>query len=280
MTNINFDQECVTVSDPANRLLFQHEENVNGFLNIASKQGRGRAWLFIHLSNPRLAMHGGVRDHRGALGAPWSENGHSYDLSPCWGMIGDLDTPKPHAYLFRLSPKLDPDARSPDTLPDGADIEASALNPFEAHALALLQNGQKLVRWECRESMHALGAIRAEAECLRCHDNHKVGDLLGAFTYSYIKSKAVPPDAKAKQMLALSNEGKTLLQVAKSAGLLNDPKQSAMAPFYAGETVRRALLQQGIVTAEMLADQARESQRELDTDLGAVKKPNAAAGAK
>jgi hypothetical protein len=275
MEGISFGEECVTVSEPANRLLYHHELNVTGFLSIASKLGRGRVMLFVHLSNPRLATHGGVFDSLGFLRAPWNENGHSYTPSSCWGMIGDLDQPKPHAYLFRLSPKLNPDAKTADTPKAGTDMEASALNRFEEHALALLQKGEKLVRWECKESMHAVGAIRAEAQCLRCHDNRKAGDLLGAFTYSFTKSKAVPPNEKTQRILTLNQEGKTPFQIARALDWAKQPDQLEISGIY---IVRETLLKQGVVTAEMLTDQALWRKQALETDLGPLKKPHAPAG--
>jgi hypothetical protein len=278
MEGIQFEEESVTVSEPANRMLFQHEENVNGFLSIASKLGRGRAFIFIHLSNPRLATHGGVRDHRGELHAPWNENGHAYKLASLWGMIGDLNQPKPQAYLFRRSPKLKLDAEGAAIPNEGAEMEAVALNRFEEYALTQLQKGEKLVRWESAQSMHAVGAIRAEAQCLRCHDNHKAGDLLGAFTYQYTKSKAAPADNQTKLILTLSNEGKTIRQIAEARGLQKEA--NGMAAFLAENRIRTALLQQSIVTTEMLTDQARKRQNVLELDLGTLKKPRTAAGEK
>lgn len=129
--------------------------------------------------------------------------------------------------------------------------------------------------------MHAVGAIRAETQCLRCHEGSKAGDLLGAFTYSFVKSKAAPPDEPTKLMLKLSDEGKTLAEIAEAAGLLKGMKGGAnqrnvATASYAVQTV---LLEQGAVTAEMIAEQAGWRKQVLETDLGPVKKPNASAGA-
>lgn len=277
LENINFGEECVTVSEPSNRLLFQHEQNVNDFLAIGSKFGFGRA-LAVHMSNPHLATHGGVVKSLGFNTTDWSENGHSFKFARTWGLIGALDLEKPKAYLFRPSPYLVKYAKEKGSPKMEAGIEESALNRFEDHALSLLRKGEKLVRWDGEDFMHALGAIRAEAQCLRCHDNNKAGDLLGAFTYSFTKSKAVPPDEKTKQILTFNNEGKTALQIAEALGWIKS-KQPGKFDLSRMYTVRLTLLEHGIVTAEMLADQARWRQEILKTDLGPVKKPHASAGA-
>ncbi|WP_395750266.1 hypothetical protein [Prosthecobacter sp.] len=266
MENVNFNEECVTASDPADRLLFEHEQHVNSFLSVASKLGLQRT-LVTHMSNPRLATHGGVMHPEES----WNENGHSYALLSLWGMIGDLDQPKPKAYLFRTSPMLHRQRQNAAEVKTELAMEEAALNRFESHALTLLRKGEKLVRWECKESMHAVGAIRAEAQCLRCHDNNKAGDLLGAFTYSYTKGTASPPNEQAKLILGLNEEGKTPLQIAKATGLLKDNKETTA--FFAEASVEQVLLQHGVVTKKMLTDQALQRQQALKTDLGPVKKP-------
>ena len=47
---------------------------------------------------------------------------------------------------------------------------------------ATLQEGKNLVLGGTAAEPRGLGAIRARAECIRCHEA-KVGDVLGAFTY-------------------------------------------------------------------------------------------------
>ncbi|MBL9131886.1 MAG: hypothetical protein JNG86_11835, partial [Verrucomicrobiaceae bacterium] len=59
MKEVVFSEESVSVSEPSDRLLFEHETNVDNFLSTAGKFGLGRI-LAIHLSNPRYATHGGV----------------------------------------------------------------------------------------------------------------------------------------------------------------------------------------------------------------------------
>lgn len=280
MEHIIFSEESVTVSEPSNRMLFEHEQNVNSFLSIGAKLGMGRL-LIVHMSHPRLATHGGVTNRPMGAYDGWNENGHRYALARPWGMIGDLDQPKPKAYLFRPSPFLRQDGKNTAAAKAEPKVAESALNRFEDHALALLRKGEKLVRWEHKEAMHAVGAIRAETQCLRCHEGSKAGDLLGAFTYSFVKSKAAPPDEQTKLMLKLSDEGQTLAQIAEAAGLLKGMKgglnQRNVA--IASYNIQNVLLEQGVVTAEMIAEQARYRKQLLETDLGPDKKPGAAAGA-
>jgi hypothetical protein len=279
MEGVNFGEECTTVSEPSNRLKFEHERNVNSFLSIPMKLGLGR-YLIVHMSNPRLVTHGGVINSLSSNDNGWNENGSLYSLSRPWGMIGDLGQKEPKAYLFRPSPLLERQGKTVEPAKAGTNIENYPVNRFESYALSLLHKGEKLVRWERKDTMHAVGAIRAEAQCLRCHDG-KVGDLLGAFTYSYAKSKAVPPDEKTKLMLKLHDEGKTLAQIAEAAGLLKEARNPADTQTIAsaGHHVAFALLYQGIVPGEMvqLVDQGRKHL--LDTDLGLVKKPPSPSGA-
>lgn len=49
--------------------------------------------------------------------------------------------------------------------------------------MAELTLGKKIVSDTDTASLLVVGAIRAEASCLRCHGGYGVGDLLGAFRY-------------------------------------------------------------------------------------------------
>ncbi len=275
MKSVVYKEESVTISEPSNRLLYEHEQNVNSFLSIGMKMGMSRTWV-VHMSNPRLATHGGVTKWIDR----WNENGQHYAPARLWGMIGDLEGKTPKAYLFSPSPFMGRTASDDKSAKPEVKIEQDSLNRFEDHALALLRQGEKLVRWERDSSMHSVGAIRAEAQCLRCHESNKAGDLLGAFTYSFTKSKATPLDEQTKQMLKLSQEGKTLEQIVIDAGLLKTiAPLNTRAIAGASYTVRNKLLEQGVVTTEMVAEQSKFRQQVLETDLGPVKKPQSSAGA-
>lgn len=266
------NEECVTVSDATDRMLYEHEDTVNNFLSVPMKVGLNRYWV-THYSNPRLASHGGVIRSGSSESDGWSTNGSRYSLTRPWGLIGSLNEPAAQAWLFRPSPFLSRGKKNaPSELPKP---EAYALNRFEEYALSMLRKGKKLVRWEREDVMLAVGAVRAEAVCLRCHDG-AAGDLLGAFTYSYAKTKAVEPDAQTKQILQWNREGQKLDQIAASFVLLQEPSLNRTGHRWAEPLVTQALLGQGIVTAEMLEKQAGIRHHVLQTDLGPVKKPGAA----
>jgi len=266
------EEDCVTVSDPADRMLYQHEDTVNRFLAVPMKLGLSRAFV-THYSNPRLASHGGVAKSYDAAGDRWSVNGREYALTRPWGLIGSLDEPKAQAWLFRRSAFLNRRAKN-DTSPLPKP-EAYPLNRFEEHALSLLRGGEKLVRWENEQVMFAMGAVRADASCVRCHDG-AAGDLLGAFTYTFAKSPAPAPDEKTQQIVKWHREGQKLDQMAGSLRLLVNADGARMSQMQLEYGVKLALLSQGIVTAEMVAQQAANREQVLKTDLGPVKKPGAA----
>lgn len=56
------------------------------------------------------------------------------------------------------------------------------LDEFETRGLEAVRKGEELV-WTREAPKRMFGAIRATADCLRCHSKAKEGDLLGAFTY-------------------------------------------------------------------------------------------------
>lgn len=272
LAGVRFEEECVTVSHASDRLLYAHEDTVNHFLSMAMKMGLGRV-LAAHYSNPKLASHGGVIRSVGNGDEGWSTNGNRYALSRPWGLIGALNEPVAQAWLFRRSPFLSRGGKNaPPELPKP---EAYALNRFEEYALSMLRKGEKLVRWERDDVMLAVGAVRAEAVCLRCHDG-AAGDLLGAFTYSFAKTKAAEPDAKTQQILQWNREGQKLDQIAASLSLFEKSLEGKGSGRMHGYQITQALLGQGIVTAEMLEKQAGIRHHVLQTDLGPVKKPGAA----
>jgi hypothetical protein len=57
------------------------------------------------------------------------------------------------------------------------------LTKFEETSLARLLKGEDLLLNQTEEGTFLVGAIRAQASCLECHEDKKKGDLLGAFTY-------------------------------------------------------------------------------------------------
>src|SRR5205823_764714 len=66
------------------------------------------------------------------------------------------------------------------------------LDTFESMALASLKSGEATRVQDSHGEVRVLGAIRARAECKGCHSEHKVGDLLGAFTYTFKSTVPAP----------------------------------------------------------------------------------------
>ena len=67
----------------------------------------------------------------------------------------------------------------------GPDFKSRALTAFETRALADFRAGRDMAVQEDRGVVTAcVGAMRAAPTCLKCHDDAKAGDLLGAFSYT------------------------------------------------------------------------------------------------
>jgi len=110
-------------------------------------------------------------------------------------------------------------------------VEVRALDLFEIKALLLLQAGHALVKEETPTLVRAMGAIRAQASCLKCHDDKKEGDLLGAFTY--LSSKEIQPHLTRPDIVAdqarladLITSGASDDQLAKFGGWVVNPQGS------------------------------------------------------
>lgn len=58
------------------------------------------------------------------------------------------------------------------------------LNAQEVDAVRRLRAGERIVSLPASGAVSAVGPIRATADCLRCHQSKKEGDLLGAFVYT------------------------------------------------------------------------------------------------
>jgi hypothetical protein len=66
----------------------------------------------------------------------------------------------------------------------GETAETRPLDGFEVMGLDALNNGKDLFALERDGVVRMLGAVRANKTCLKCHDDKKDGDLLGAFSYT------------------------------------------------------------------------------------------------
>jgi hypothetical protein len=112
-------------------------------------------------------------------------------------LIGLVKHKEPVVYLGNGRP--DHSAR-PDRLgKNGLGMNEDTIIPsrrpdrFEAAALAELRKGNELVAETSPSVMRMVGAIRARADCLKCHDGDE-GTLLGAFSYTlWRESPAAKP---------------------------------------------------------------------------------------
>lgn len=77
-------------------------------------------------------------------------------------------------------------------------IRTRKLDEGELESLQRLRVGENhVITWnaDC-DQIQMVAAIRAKAECLKCHEGKKEGDLLGAFIYQFAES--LPPGSKVR----------------------------------------------------------------------------------
>jgi hypothetical protein len=89
-------------------------------------------------------------------------------------LIGLLTHPEPIAYSSEKLPEMKKTGRAP----------VRPLDEFEMIALDSLLKGQDMFARSRDGVIRMVGAVRANASCLKCHDDKKEGDLLGAFSYT------------------------------------------------------------------------------------------------
>jgi hypothetical protein len=67
-----------------------------------------------------------------------------------------------------------------------AKLETRPLDIFEIAGVAELSQGKQLFVRHKDNVIRMLGALRATEQCLKCHTDNKKGDLLGAFSYTFV----------------------------------------------------------------------------------------------
>ena len=92
-------------------------------------------------------------------------------------LIGLVKHPEPTAYMMSFPPQ-----KSYLTNKQGRFFTTRALTTFETNALVQLRNGRNEILGTHDGSVAILGAVRAQENCLKCHDGNS-GTLLGAFSY-------------------------------------------------------------------------------------------------
>lgn len=198
--------------------LLAHEQQVNEFL--------GSAGLGIYRTMPPS-----VPGMHGTLGIPgrlaYLRDG-SVARSIYHDLVGIAASPSPRVYCVgqaavqaRLN-ALQGDRMKADyvaavkasLLPiDGTEkrgetsVSYRKLDEFEQAALVQLQSGHAYCSTGEGARLRGMGAIRAQASCLRCHDEAKEGDLLGAFTYFYIVENQPVPDKTIEAFNNTYSEG-------------------------------------------------------------------------
>lgn len=289
------DQGIQIIDDPLNPVLFHHERQVNGLLG-ARGFGRFRAAMFIH--GDWMAPSG--------FGASWSDDDGKYEV-PVVDLVGLLDTPE----VYRLSDLKDYTRRN-DCLPSIKRMEtlaafkqrdefflqggrlyvsrlsdserkkygdqpvfgARSLDEFESKALRMLQAGHAMVVNQDGEVFRALGAIRMQESCRRCHEDKKNGDLLGAFTYMGLRERdATTDERKRRAQLRLDAQG-DLKDAKFIATYLSDHKLDVPDDTKAVWLDRR-LSEEGVVT-KFMVERMRATRAQLpDRQERSVKPPEA-----
>jgi len=90
----------------------------------------------------------------------------------------NIDLPK----VLKISqPADEPLARA-----DAGPLETRPLDLFETAGVAELMQGKDLFVRNRGNVIRMLGALRATGQCVRCHKDRKEGDLLGAFSYTFV----------------------------------------------------------------------------------------------
>jgi hypothetical protein len=65
----------------------------------------------------------------------------------------------------------------------GTAASQRPLTPFEQKAVGALQRGGTIISHQSADEIEAVGAIRAQKECVQCHRPYREGDVLGALRY-------------------------------------------------------------------------------------------------
>lgn len=74
--------------------------------------------------------------------------------------------------------------------PTTADFKSRPLGEFENAALSAFRQGRDIMSAsDPSGALRCVGALRAKDACLRCHEDKKAGELLGAFSYRLRESK-------------------------------------------------------------------------------------------
>ena len=96
----------------------------------------------------------------------------------------------PNAGRLSLLESLRTETAQKNPLPT-AKMETRDLDLFEVTGVAELSHGKELFVRQRDSVIRMLGALRAIESCVQCHTERKVGDLLGAFSYTFVDTNKV-----------------------------------------------------------------------------------------
>lgn len=114
--------------------------------------------------------------------------------------------------------KLDRDAKGPSKPRLRGKVPTRLPNSFESAALADLRKGTELVAKTTAAEMWLVGAIRARADCVKCHDGGE-GALLGAFTYRLAwQSGAKPAHDRLTDLAKLTPDQLASIETIEAVG--------------------------------------------------------------
>ncbi|MCH7726548.1 MAG: hypothetical protein IH991_08735 [Planctomycetes bacterium] len=134
------------------------------------------------------------RDHVAGFSA------HAFSYKPQWRWVDNREwyVPKEHWAIHRMElvsllkftkPAVYVSANLPN-MQELDDTQTRPLDLFESDALSRLQKGEDLVPQATTNRIRMLGSLRADKQCLECHDV-KRGHLLGAFSYVLLRDPAL-----------------------------------------------------------------------------------------
>lgn len=190
------------LSDPYDKFVFEHREVLNGFLSVEGKFGISRVEVMIK-QNPYLATHVGTTAFPRSWNAyPPDSAGIRYQLSE-WGLLGRVEESAPQVYFIREPIVAAHEGVDGQGTSEGQEVLVKRdADEVERKAISMLQEnpGSELVKFEEGTQVRTIGAIRAAEFCLRCHSEAKVGDALGAFTYTYSKTPLSGPQLPRMQL--------------------------------------------------------------------------------
>jgi hypothetical protein len=291
-------KQLTVVNDPYHPFAVAHELQVNVFLGSG-----GEGVVRMHQQVP--GVHGVLNE--GPLTSWWDDE-KRYEIEVL-ELVGIATSPKPQIYLVnservKLSISFDSDKSLQDDIEHWQTSMLARLKQlpktprreeqrkegkitirepdwFETASIKQLQTGSSMIMTRDGELWRGVGAIRALNSCLRCHDNHKEGDLLGAFTY-FVKTSPLKVDEllKPRHLLQLVESKATSEQLWAALGDSPRPLDELFPQLALNLTPDRqldvALARKGIVQASLLkhvVDERATLEKKHMVEESAPKKP-------